>query len=111
MGLRAELEDGTELGRVVAVYDFGAGDVIEIGRDGRPPLDLPFTRQVVPVVDVAGGRLVVAPPEGLLETPEDETEAQARRRPKRARRPEEPGATPRRATSPAPPPSGTPRSR
>jgi 16S rRNA processing protein RimM len=96
VGLRAELEDGTELGQVVAVYNFGAGDVIEIGRDGVPPLDLPFTRQVVPSVDVAGGRLVVAPPEGLLETPEEETEAEAGRRPKRARRAGEAGAKPRR---------------
>jgi 16S rRNA processing protein RimM len=85
VGLQAELGDGTKLGRVVAVYNFGAGDVIEIGRDGLPPLDLPFTREVVPLVDIEGGRLVIAPPEGLFETPEGETEAVEARGRKQAR--------------------------
>jgi 16S rRNA processing protein RimM len=43
--------------------------VIEIERvEGRPVL-VPFTRAAVPVVDIAGGRVVVAPPEGLLDAP------------------------------------------
>ena len=40
---------------------------------------VPFTKEMVPVVDIAGGRLVIDPPDGLLEEPEDgperETEA------------------------------------
>jgi len=66
IGLSAELEDGSPLGEVVAVHNFGAGDVIEIKGAGAV-LDLPFTSAVVPVVDVAKGRIVVVPPEGLLE--------------------------------------------
>lgn len=63
IGLRAELADGTGLGEVVAVHNFGAGDVIEV--KGRRVFDLPFTREVVPVVDVAGGRMVIELPDGL----------------------------------------------
>ena len=65
IGLEAQLEDGTVLGRVAAVNDFGAGDVLEIG--GTRSVLVPFTREVVPHVDLAAGRLVVAPLEGLLE--------------------------------------------
>jgi 16S rRNA processing protein RimM len=62
IGLRAELADGTRLGRIVAVHDFGAGDLLEVAREGRATVMLPFTLAAVPVVDVAGGRLVVEPP-------------------------------------------------
>jgi len=62
IGLRAERLDGADLGSVVAVHDFGAGDVLEVkGADGRTEM-LPFTKAVVPTVDVAGGRIVVDPP-------------------------------------------------
>jgi 16S rRNA processing protein RimM len=69
IGLAATLPDGTAFGRVVAVQNYGAGDLIEVERlAGAPRLvDLPFTRAVVPVVDIAGGRLVVDPPAELLE--------------------------------------------
>lgn len=71
LGLAAELPDGTRLGRVRAIYGFGAGDSIEIERDGGAPVLVPFTRAAVPVVDIAGGRIVVAPPEGLLAEPRE----------------------------------------
>ena len=61
------LGDGTPLGRVRAVHDFGAGDTLEIERAGGPPVMVPFTRAVVPVVDLAAGRLVVDPPPGLFD--------------------------------------------
>jgi 16S rRNA processing protein RimM len=58
------------LGAVVAVHNFGAGDILEVRRaDGRGTVMLPFTTQAVPVVDVAGGRLVVVPTEDLVEPP------------------------------------------
>lgn len=69
VGLAAVLEDESELGRIIAVHDFGAGDVIEIERVEGQPVLVPFTRAAVPVVDIAGGRVVVDPPEGLLDTP------------------------------------------
>ncbi len=63
VGLAAEDRDGCSLGRVTAVHDFGAGDVLELGRgpEGRP-LFLPFNRVAVPLVDLEGGRIVVDPP-------------------------------------------------
>jgi len=67
IGLAAVLPDGRPLGEVRAVHDFGAGDLLEIARAGAEPLVVPFTRDVVPTVDVAARRLVVDPPAGLLE--------------------------------------------
>jgi len=53
---------GTELGRVHAVHDHGAGAVIEVrGPDGAERL-LPFTRAAVPRVDLAEGWLIADPP-------------------------------------------------
>jgi 16S rRNA processing protein RimM len=67
IGLDVTLVDGTPLGRVRAVHDFGAGDTLEIERVAGQPVMVPFTRAVVPVVDITAGRLVVNPPPGLLE--------------------------------------------
>lgn len=61
VGLRVEARDGRSLGRVKAVLNYGAGDVLEIG-DGEASLLLPFTKAAVPVVDIPGGRLVAEPP-------------------------------------------------
>ncbi len=54
---------GAEVGRVRAVLDHGAGDILEIARPGRADLLLPFTRAAVPTVELAGGRIIVDPPE------------------------------------------------
>lgn len=70
IGLRAVTVDGAVLGRVAAVHDFGAGDVLEITGDNGAVVPVPFTRAVVPEIDIAGGLLVVDPPAGLLEDPE-----------------------------------------
>lgn len=59
IGLRAEDEAGGSIGRVAAVHNFGAGDILEIDRPGERPLLMPFTKATAPVVDVAGGRVVV----------------------------------------------------
>jgi 16S rRNA processing protein RimM len=67
IGLEATLADGTALGTVRAVYDFGAGDTLEIARASGPPVLVPFTRAVVPDIDLDAGRLVIDPPAGLLE--------------------------------------------
>ena len=62
-GLRCDTSEGAPLGKVKAVHDFGAGDILEIDPgEGRPTLYLPFTRNVVPTVDIQGGRIVVVPP-------------------------------------------------
>ncbi len=67
VGLSAARPDGTPLGRVVAVFDFGAGPLLEIAPPRGETILVPFTRAVVPAVDLSAGRLVVDPPAGLLE--------------------------------------------
>lgn len=67
IGLAVVLKDGGVLGRVRAVHDFGAGDSLEVEKEDGGVVMVPFTETVVPVVDIAGGRLVVDPPEGLLD--------------------------------------------
>jgi 16S rRNA processing protein RimM len=68
IGLAAQDEDGAEIGRVIAVYNFGAGDLLEIRpAGGGATVLMPFTRETVPEVDVEGGWLRIVPPEGLLE--------------------------------------------
>lgn len=62
IGLRAEDENGNALGVVRAVHNFGAGDVIEIESAKGEPLMFSFTREIVPLIDVAHGRLVAIPP-------------------------------------------------
>lgn len=61
IGLEVRAQDGTRLGEVVAVHDFGAGDLIEIRLDSRRTVLLPFTAAAVPEVDVDAGHIVVAP--------------------------------------------------
>jgi 16S rRNA processing protein RimM len=63
VGLRAELADGTEIGTVTSVEDFGAGDIIEIARPGERPLLIAFNDATVPEVDLDQGRIVVVPPD------------------------------------------------
>jgi len=60
--------DGAAIGTVIAVHNFGAGDLLEIRpASGAATVLMPFTRETVPEVDVEGGWLKVVPPEGLFE--------------------------------------------
>ena len=53
---------------MVAVHDFGAGDILELApRGGGTSIMVPFTAAFVPKVDIARGRIVVAPPEDAAE--------------------------------------------
>src|SRR5690606_20271504 len=65
IGLAVETAGGERLGRVSDVADHGAGALLEVTPDEGPAFDLPFVRAVVPTIDLAGGRLVVEPPEAL----------------------------------------------
>ncbi len=67
IGLAVETLDGRALGEVISVQEYGGGDMLEVGqRRGRTVL-VPFTRDVVPVVDLAARVLKIDPPEGLLD--------------------------------------------
>lgn len=71
IGLEARDTGGAVLGRVLAVVNHGAGDILEItGPGAAGSLMIPFTRAAVPTVDLKLGRIVVDPPEGLLDLPE-----------------------------------------
>ena len=56
IGLEVVDTGGAVLGRVRAIHDFGAGDVVEVVGDKE--LMLPFTRAAVPTIDLAAGRVV-----------------------------------------------------
>jgi 16S rRNA processing protein RimM len=59
---------GNKLGTVVAIHNFGAGDLIEVRTDtGGDNTELvPFDTTHVPAVDIAAGKIVVDPPQGLF---------------------------------------------
>jgi 16S rRNA processing protein RimM len=63
IGLEARDGEARVLGKVAAIHNFGAGDVIEIGRSDGDSVLLAFTRETVPVIDIPGGHIVVAVPE------------------------------------------------
>lgn len=67
IGLTAVLVSGERLGTVQAVHNFGAGDLLDITRDDGGSVVVPFTNAVVPTVDLKAGKLVVDPPDGLLD--------------------------------------------
>ena len=80
VGLAAVTEAGESVGRVKQVLNYGAGDVLEIERPGADTLLLPFAAPMVGDVDVAGGRIVVSPPDEVEARPEpgdDEPEERA----------------------------------
>ena len=66
VGLAARLPDGTPIGEVATVRHEGAELLVVRRADGGEAL-IPFVAAIVPTVDVAGGFLVVDPPEGLLD--------------------------------------------
>ena len=65
IGLAAVTTADQPLGRVVAIHNFGAGDIIEIAPPHGPTLLLPFTNAVVPTVDLEAGRVVIELPDEI----------------------------------------------
>ena len=54
IGLHAQDSEGRTLGTVAAIHNYGAGDVIEIVRPDGDSVLLAFTRETVPLIDIAG---------------------------------------------------------
>lgn len=65
IGLRAIDEAGAAIGNVLAIHNFGAGDIIEIAPERGPTLLLPFTDAVVPTVDLTEGHVVIVMPQEI----------------------------------------------
>ena len=63
IGLAAVTTANAPLGRVIAIHNFGAGDIVEIAPPQGATMLLPFTNAVVPSIDLAGGRMVIELPE------------------------------------------------
>jgi 16S rRNA processing protein RimM len=63
IGLEAFDSEGRLVGRIAAIHNFGAGDVIVIARADGDEVMLAFTRETVPVIDIPGGRVTIAVPE------------------------------------------------
>ena len=68
-GLTAELVDGKAVGTVREVVHGPGGELLVLARAGAPDALVPFVRVIVPTVDLDGGRIVLDPPEGLLDLP------------------------------------------
>ena len=65
IGLAAVDAAGEPLGRVIAIHNFGAGDIIEVAPPNGATMLLPFTNAVVPMVDLEGGRVVIELPDEI----------------------------------------------
>jgi 16S rRNA processing protein RimM len=77
VGLATERSDGTRFGVIRALHDFGAGDVVEIERPNGERVMLPFTKAIVPVIDLAAGRVLVEPPVETEARPERSARSEA----------------------------------
>jgi 16S rRNA processing protein RimM len=68
IGLVAIDDNGSALGQVVAVQNFGAGDLLEVRpATGGATVLVPFTKEIVPDIDREAGWLLMLPPEGIFE--------------------------------------------
>ena len=63
MGLEVRDAHGRVLGKVIALHNFGASDVLEFSRSDGDSVHLAFTKETVPVIHIAEGFIVVAVPE------------------------------------------------
>ncbi len=77
IGLTVLDTGGAEIGRVRAIHDHGAGDMLEVTGHGGAMVLIPFTGSAVPTVDLAAGRIVADPPEGTLDDTQDAEEPDA----------------------------------
>ena len=73
MGLDVVLENGSKLGKLVAMPNYGAGDLLEVAVDSnRETVLIPFTHAFVPQDDFSTGKIIVNLPDGYLDEVEQE---------------------------------------
>lgn len=70
IGLRVERTDGSPMGRVKSVPNYGAGDLVEVEMADGKTAYFTFTKRVVPEVDIEGGRIVIDPPHEVEAKPD-----------------------------------------
>lgn len=71
-GLEAVDAEGKSYGTVTAVFDFGAGDLLELKGPGRRPALIPFSETAVLEIDLEAGKILIDPQAaGLIEDPND----------------------------------------
>jgi 16S rRNA processing protein RimM len=87
VGLTVKDETGEAIGKVNAVHNFGAGDILEMTVDGRRGVLIPFSQAAVPEVSIAGGFIRVdAAAAGLIDSDGDDgPESEDNGKPRRAR--------------------------
>jgi len=64
--------DGTQIGKIIAIHNFGAGDIVEVKLAGRTSVMLPFGRDRVTAIDLAADKVWLDVPYGLLDDDGDE---------------------------------------
>lgn len=77
IGLEVKIKDGDRFGDILRVFDFGAGDMLEIqpeGKGAKAAVFVPFTMDMVPTVDIQGGFVEIDLPEDFFAVPEKEPE-------------------------------------
>ena len=82
IGLAAVTAANEPLGEVIAIHNFGAGDIIEIAPPAGTSIMLPFSNAVVPTVDLAARRVVITLPQEIGGDDESVNDAPSTRRPR-----------------------------
>ena len=72
IGLNVEDTEGKALGTISSVENFGAGDILEIAGVINGGLMVPFNKITVPQVDIQNGVLVIDPPDGIFDPPDED---------------------------------------
>lgn len=66
LGLRVETREGALIGTIANVLNFGAGDILDVRPELGDNLLLPFTKKVVPIVEIANRRVIVDMPDEVI---------------------------------------------
>jgi len=77
IGLDVIYEDGTRYGEILQLHEFGAGDILEIkpeGKGAKSSILVPFTKEMVPTVDLAARHVIINLPEDFFDVPAKEAE-------------------------------------
>jgi 16S rRNA processing protein RimM len=76
VGLEVVTEAGERIGSVTEVLHLPGQDVLAVrATPDAPEILVPFVSEIVPVVDIEASRIVIRPPEGLLEAQEESGES------------------------------------